>query len=290
MRSMATKVGSATLAGLTVVSFESRRASEMAKLIESYGGRPVVAPSMREVPLESNTEAIAFVRALVAGELELVIFLTGVGTQALTRIAETVCSREEFVQALNRVAVVARGPKPSAALKEIGIHVAISVLEPNTWHDLLRSLDEQQDSIPLKGCRVAVQEYGASNLELLAALADRGARVTRVPVYQWELPTDVGPLRAAIEAMVHDEIDIALFTSSIQVDHLFRLAAESDGEDVMRKALQRILVGSIGPLTSETLRNRGVPPDFEASHPKMGFLVNDAAKHATEVLSKKRVT
>lgn len=289
MRGMESKVASATLAGLAIVSFESRRAAEMAKLIESYGGRAVVAPSMREVPLESNMEAIAFARALVAGELDLVIFLTGVGMQALTRIAETVYSRGQFAQALNRVTVVARGPKPMAALKEIGVGVAISVPEPNTWEDLLRSLDERRDSIPLEGRRVAVQEYGASNPELLAALADRGARVTRVPVYQWELPTDVGPLRAAIEAITRGEVDVALFTSSTQLDHLFRVAAENDSEAGLRKAFQRTLVGSIGPLTSETLRNRGVSPDFEAPHPKMGFLVNEAAKRAAELLSKKRV-
>lgn len=288
MRSMVDKLASATLAGLTVVSFESRRAAEMAKLIESYGGKPVVAPSMREVPLESNTEAIAFARALAAGEFNLVIFLTGVGTQALTRIVETVYSREQFVQALNRVTVVARGPKPAAALKEIGVSVAISVPEPNTWHDLLRSLDEKRDSIRLSGCRIAVQEYGASNAPLLAALAERGARVTRVPVYQWDLPADLAPLRSAVAAIADHKIDVALFTSSIQVAHLFRVAAETGREDAMRRGFHRILVGSIGPLTSDTLRNHGVSLDFEAAHPKMGFLVNEAAKRAAELLPTKR--
>src|SRR3954449_8382610 len=47
-----------TFGGHEVVSFESRRATEMAAIIESYGGRPRVAPSMREVPLEQNAEAL----------------------------------------------------------------------------------------------------------------------------------------------------------------------------------------------------------------------------------------
>jgi uroporphyrinogen-III synthase len=278
----------AGLAGLRVVSFESRRAPEMAKLIESYGGTPVAAPSMREVPLESNTEAIAFARALASGEFDIVIFLTGVGTQALTRVAETVYSREQFVEALRKVTTVVRGPKPAAALKELGVPISVSIPEPNTWRDLLRTFDQRKAALPLEGRRVAVQEYGASNPELLAGLAERGARVTRVPVYQWALPADLGPLRAAIELIAQGQIDVAFFTSSLQVDHLFHIAAESKQDDAVRGAFARILVGSIGPLTSDSLRGHGIAPDFEPSHPKMGFLVNEAAQRGGQLLRTKR--
>jgi uroporphyrinogen-III synthase len=278
----------AGLAGLRVVSFESRRAPEMAKLIENYGGTPVAAPSMRELPLESNTEALAFARALAKGEFDIVIFLTGVGTHALARVAETVYSREQFVEALKKVVTVVRGPKPATALKELGVPISLSIPEPNTWRDLLRAFDDRRTALPLEGRRVAVQEYGASNPELLAGLVERGARVTRVPVYQWALPADLGPLRAAIESIARDQIDVAFFTSSLQVDHLFKIAAESKLDEAIRGAFARILVGSIGPLTSDTLRNHGISPDFEPSHPKMGFLVNEAAQLAPQLLRAKR--
>src|SRR5579864_6817133 len=208
--------GKSGLAGLRVLSLESRRAPEMAKLIENYGGRAVVAPSMREIPLESNTEALEFARKLAAGGFDMVIFLTGVGTRALARVVEAVYPLDQFTAALRKIAVVARGPKPAAALKKLGVPVAIAVPEPNTWRDLLRALDEKADRAPLKGSRVAVQEYGASNSELLAGLTKRGAQVTRVPVYQWGLPEDTRPLRAAVEAIARGEIDVALFTTSIQ--------------------------------------------------------------------------
>jgi uroporphyrinogen-III synthase len=278
----------AGLAGLRVVSFESRRAPEMAKLIENYGGTPVAAPSMRELPLESNTEALAFARALAKGEFDIVIFLTGVGTHALARVAETVYSREQFVEALKKVVPVVRGPKTATALKELGVPISLSIPEPNTWRDLLRAFDDRRTALPLEGRRVAVQEYGASNPELLAGLVERGARVTRVPVYQWALPADLGPLRAAIESIARDQIDVAFFTSSLQVDHLFKIAAESKLDEAIRGAFARILVGSIGPLTSDTLRNHGISPDFEPSHPKMGFLVNEAAQLAPQLLRAKR--
>jgi len=108
-------------AGLRVLALESRRSAEMARLIENSGGIPTVAPSMREVPLESNTEALEFARVLLEGEFHVVIFLTGVGTRTLARAVETAYPREKFAEALRRVAVVARGPKPIAALKELGV-------------------------------------------------------------------------------------------------------------------------------------------------------------------------
>jgi uroporphyrinogen-III synthase len=276
------------LAGLRVLSLESRRAPEMAKLIENYGGSATVAPSMREVPLESNTEALAFARTLATNGFDMVIFLTGVGTRALSRVVKTIYPAEQFTQALRKVVVVARGPKPVAALKELGVPVTIAVPEPNTWRDLLRALDEKPEVAPLKGRRVAVQEYGASNSELLAGLSERGAQVARVPVYQWALPEDTGPLRAAVEAIVRGEIDVALFTTSIQVAHLLRIAREMNREQEVRQAFSRIVVGSIGPMTSEELRGEGFSTDFEPAHPKMGFLVNEAAQRATQLLDKKR--
>jgi uroporphyrinogen-III synthase len=285
---METRTKQNGLAGLRVLSLESRRAAEMAKLIESYGGRAIVAPSMREVPLESNTEALAFARELAAGGFDMVIFLTGVGAKALARVAETEYPLDEFCAALRKTAVVARGPKPVAALRELGVAATMVVPEPNTWKDVLRALDQKSESLPLQGRRVAVQEYGSPNAELLEGLAERGANVTRVPVYQWALPEDTGPLRTAVQAIARGEIDVAMFTSSIQVEHLLQIVREENLEKPMRGAFARIAVGSIGPVTSEELRERNFSVDFEPEHPKMGFLVNEAARRAAEIVAAKR--
>jgi len=109
-----------------------------------------------------------------------------------------------------------------------------------------------------------------------------------VPVYQWALPEDTGPLRAAVEATVRGEIDVALFTTSIQIAHLLRIAREMNLEQQLRRSFARILVGSIGPITSEELREQGLSPDFEPAHPKMGFLVNEAAERGAAMLEEKR--
>ena len=277
-------------AGLHVLTLESRRGPEMAKLIASYGGEAMVAPSMREIPLETNTEALAFARKLAAGGFDMVIFLTGVGTRALSRVAETIYPLDQYLAKLRKITIVARGPKPVAVLREWNVPIALSAPEPNTWREVLRALDENVAKLPLKGNRVAVQEYGVSNPELLAGLRERGAQVTSVPVYEWGLPEDVGPLKAAISALSQGEIDVAMFTTGIQVNHLLQIAAEMNQEDAVRHAFSRMLVASIGPTTSERLREYGIAVDLEPSHPKMGYLVSETAQQSADILMKKRLT
>jgi uroporphyrinogen-III synthase len=262
-----------------VLILESRRAKEMASIVSSYGGHPVSAPSMKEVPLESNPEALAFADALERDEFDLVILLTGVGTRALVAVVEGVKgSRGGFLSALGRTKILARGPKPVAVLRELAVPLWLTAPEPNTWREVLSALDGTRQEFPLAGKRVAVQEYGASNPDLLAGLEARGARVTRVPVYQWALPDDLAPLEAAVRAIVHGQIDVALFTTATQVVHLLKVADSMGMRDEVRHGLKKCLVASIGPTTSEEMREQGIEPDFEPTHPKMGFLVREAAE------------
>jgi uroporphyrinogen-III synthase len=274
---------------LRVLVLESRRAREMAALVTSHGGQPISAPSMREVPLESNTEALAFADALERGEFDLVILLTGVGTRALVAVVEGVRgSREGFVEALRRTKVVARGPKPVAVLRELNVPVWLTAPEPNTWRELLGALDSRQNELSLSGLRVAVQEYGAANPDLLAGLDARGARVTRVPVYQWALPEDLEPLESACRALAEGKVDVVLFTTATQVVHLLHVAETMGLSDGVRGGLGNVVVASIGPTTSEELRQHGITPDLEPDHPKMGFLVREAASRAADLLKAKR--
>lgn len=262
-----------------VLSFESRRAAEIGTLITNFGGTPIVAPALREVALSSNTDALAFARALIDGEFDAVVFLTGVGARALLTVTESVEPRDTFLDALRRVKVVARGPKPVAVLREWGVPVWVTAPEPNTWRELLKAIDGRWADLPAPA-RIAVQEYGVSNTELLDALHAKGASVTRVPVYQWALPEDVGPLKAAIEALVRRDIDVVLFTTGVQAVHLYEVAESMGVAPQMTEGLRAAFIASIGPTTSEELQRRGLPIGLEASHPKMGVLVTEAAEQS----------
>jgi uroporphyrinogen decarboxylase len=282
-----TSATSTNFEGLEVVAFESRHAREMAALITRFGGVPRVAPALREVPAEENAAALAFGAELLAGRVDAVIFMTGVGTRRLIEVLETRHAREEIVQALSKITVVARGPKPVKVLRGLQVPITIAVPEPNTWREVLQELDENTRGFTLAGSRVAVQEYGVPNEEFLAALKSRGVEVRRVPVYQWTLPEDIQPLREAIQALVEGRAQVALFTTSSQVGHLLRVATADGAKDRLLEALEKVVVASVGPYCSEALVDHGIPVDFEPAHPKMGILVQDTAQHAKEILRRK---
>jgi uroporphyrinogen-III synthase len=283
--------------GLRVLSLESRRAREIGALIETYGGRADVAPALREVPLADNPDALAFADGLLRGNFDIVILLTGVGTRALLDVVEQKHARDAFIGALARVKVVARGPKPLAVLREWNVPVWVAAPEPNTWREVLQAIDRETGAVgaelarpdqkTLAGQRIAVQEYGAANPDLLQGLEDRGAIVTRVPVYRWALPEDIGPLKGAARAVAGGDIDLAIFTTATQVVHLLQVAAGMGIERDVRQGLARMVVASIGPTTSEELRQQGIQVDMEASHPKMGFLVREAAERSAELVQAK---
>jgi uroporphyrinogen-III synthase len=274
--------------GLSVLVLESRRSRELAALVTTYGGRPVSAPALREVPLESNTDALTFAEGLVTGAFDVVVLLTGVGTRALLDVVDHTGTREAFVAALARTKVAVRGPKPLGVLRELKIEPWVVAPEPNTWHELLSAIDTKAGDQALQGLRVAVQEYGAANPDLLRGLEDRGAIVTRVPVYRWALPEDLEPLRAAVQAVARGEIDVAIVTTATQVVHLMEVATNMALADAVRSGLSRMVIASIGPTTSEELRRQGLAVDLEASHPKMGFLAREAAEQSPALWAVRR--
>jgi uroporphyrinogen-III synthase len=265
--------------GLRVLSLESRRSAEIERLIRSQGGDPFVAPSMREVPLTDNPRAFEFAEKLFRGEFEMMILLTGVGTRLLNDVLSTRYPEDSFKNALRSITLVVRGSKPMAVLREWGIPAQVMVPEPNTWREILAAIYGRTER------KIVVQEYGRPATELIEALRSR-AEVSTVPVYQWDLPLDCGPLREAVKRLAANEFDVAMFTTSIQIPHLFRIAEEEGVE--IRPVLKKMVIASVGPTTSETMREWGMEPDMEPSHPKMGFLVNDTAARASKILQSKQ--
>jgi uroporphyrinogen-III synthase len=268
--------------GLRVVSLESRRSREIEKLIRGQHGEPFIAPSMREVPLEDNPKVFEFAERLFRGEFDMMILLTGVGARLLGEVIGMRWPVEALAQALRTVTVVVRGPKPFAVCREWNVPVTLVAPEPNTWREILSVTQGRPEK------RIAVQEYGRTSAELLAGLYARGAEVTAVPVYNWDLPDNVEPLREAVRRISNHEFDVLMLTTSVQVTHMLRIAGELGLEQAARGALSRMVVASVGPTTSETLADFGIKADFEPSRPKMGYLVTETAAAAAGILERKR--
>jgi len=278
-------VDSPGFGGLRVAAFESRRAEEMSRLIVRHGGQACVSPSMREVPIERNPAAAEVAKQLLTGQFDVAIIMTGVGFQHLLAVAERTVDRQRFLASLSDITTIARGPKPTAAMREVGLVPTIRIAEPNTWREILDVIDER---LPVTNSRVLLQEYGQTNPSLIAGLEARGAEVTNLRVYQWDLPLDLEPLKNNVLALAAAEREVALFTSAQQVVNVLRVANEWNCADALRRAMRSMVVASIGPTTTEALHLHELPVDLEPDHSKMGQLVAQAAAASQAIRRRKQ--
>jgi uroporphyrinogen-III synthase len=270
---------------LRTISLESRRSGELARLLERHGIPAVQAPSLREVPLADQTAALTFGAALLGGECDVLVLLTGVGARALIAALEVRWAAADIIAALSKTVLACRGPKPVAVLKELGLRPTVTAPEPNTWRDLLIALE----AIDLSQRRVWVQEYGRPHPELVSGLVSRGAYVQSAAVYAWQLPEDLGPLERGIEAICNGNAEAIVFTSAQQIEHMLEVSQRMQLREAVMSALQsRVLVASIGPLTTAALAEKGIAVDIEPEHPKMGHLVKVLVERGVSSLASKR--
>ncbi|MEC8161309.1 MAG: uroporphyrinogen decarboxylase, partial [Planctomycetota bacterium] len=257
-------------------AFESRRADDLKRLIEKFGGQAHVSASMREVQLDDQREAIDFAHRLLVGDIDVVVLLTGVGFRYLMNVVSKHVDQERLIHSLTDVVTVARGPKPAAVMREFGLQPTYRVPEPNTWREILTTMDAE---LSLNSQTVALQLYGKVNPSLIAGLEARGAKVVSVPIYRWDFPESTVELEKNVHRLVSHELDMVMFTSAHQLVNLIKLARRLNLEQEVVTGLNQTIVASIGPTTSEMIREYGIEVDFEPSHPKMGHLVSESARH-----------
>jgi uroporphyrinogen-III synthase len=273
------------LQGRRVALFESRFGSEFANLVRKQGAEPLLGPALVEAPLALGEELRSFVAALRAGQIDVFMVLTGAGQRKLVELVAPIMPAEELRECLARVVVAARGPKSVFALRELGVKAQVVAPEPHTWETLLNALEAHA---PVAGRRIALQQYGVPHERLTRALEARSAKVTQVPVYRWQLPSDTGPLQQVIRELCAGKVDALLFTAGPQAGALVEVAGQMGVEAALRAALARTALGSVGPSCSEAMRGLDLEPDFEPEHGKMGHLVLLAARCVGEVLARKR--
>ncbi len=255
----------------------------MEQLIRRHDGDPFVAPSVKETPFEQHDEVYRWAERLFSARFEMLVLMTGAGLTFLRDILTERYPLERFADALRKVTIVSRGPKPVAVLHEMGVSAQIIVPEPNTWREIVPVIAERAER------RIAIQEYGRANPEFAAALAQIGAEVSPISIYRWALPDDLGPLREAVRRIAELECDVVLFTTSIQLTHLLEVAAGMGRSAEVRRALaENLAIGSVGPVMDATLADYGFAADIVPAHPKMPMLVRAAAEMAASVLQSKR--
>lgn len=273
--------------GFCIAALESRRADDMQRMIQRFGGKAFVSPSMREVPIDPNREAIDFAHRVMTGQVHVVILMTGVGFRYLLRSIERHVDLQRFLDSLSDIVTICRGPKPAAAMKEVGLTPTHRVPEPNTWRELLQTIDA---GVSIANQTIGLQEYGVTNASLIAGLEARGATVQPLRVYGWELPEDTAPLEENVRQIAQGKRDMLLLTSAHQVVNMLRIAEQMGILNELRDGLHRTVIASIGPTTSQMLHECDIHVDLEPSHPKMGHLVTESATRGVPLIKSKRIT
>ncbi len=257
-------------AGVNVLSLESRRAEEMQSLIRGYNGIGTVAPSLREVPLETNTRLLEFAAELRIGQVQHLVCMTGVGTKFLLQQLKNI---PETIAALQNTTIVIRSNKATSVLREHGLSATL-VNDPHTWHEI----QSHYQNTDLQNQTIWIAEFGEDTpSELISNLQAKGAKVQTLALYRWALPENTKPLEDAIRGVCNNEFQWLLLTSGVQLWHAITFAKTLGLETDFRAALQKIRIASIGPSCNEAILELGFTPSIVAEPHKMGTLVRAAA-------------
>jgi uroporphyrinogen-III synthase len=260
--------------GARVAVLEARYGDTMAKLVESYGGRPYAVPALREQDVDSPRIDM-LVYGIARGRFSTIVALTGVAAQRLFDEAERRGMLSAVQERLRRCTVVARGPKPAAVMFRYGVR-ATPVDAPFTTREVLQKLLARDVSRR----SVALLHYGEPNRELAFVLRTRGARLAEFLLYEWCLPDDTIPLQEMVRELIGGNVDAIAFTNQIQMRHLNIVAARMGVADELAGALTRnVVVASIGPSCTHHLRRLGIQPLVVPVVPKMRPLVSSLAEH-----------
>ena len=256
------------LANVTVGILEHRFTKEFTKLLERFGADVDACPLLEEKPVENRDELQDFIRHVVAGSLDAMVFLTGVGAKFLVAEAESMGSKDDFLKALDKITIIVRGPKPVAALRQFGIHVDV-IPDNATTEGVILALRNRE----LSRRRVGVQLYGTPNPQLVSALEDKGAIVMPIQVYAYGAAADSSAVRSLLSRIIDGRVQVLAFTNTIQVTMLFDAATQFGMSEGLQSSLsERVVLASIGEVTSRALASKGLTPKIVPAQSKMGAL------------------
>ena len=242
------------LAGITVAVTRARaQASGLAARLRELGATTVEAPAIRIVPVDGPAPDL--------GRYDLVCITSPNGVRLLF---ERLAAAGLDARALAGARVAAIGPGTARALREQGVTADIV---PERF--VAEGLVEALAGVPVK--RALIARAAEARDVLPDALRERGAEVDVVKLYE----TVAEPLSEA-ELAAARAADYVTFTSSSTVRFFLQ---SIDGE-----LPPDVRLASIGPVTSESLRERGREPDVEATRHDIDGLIDalvaDAAQRA----------
>ena len=246
------------LQGRLIALPESRQLDLMAGLLERRGANTLRCPllAIHDAPDKQPIEQ--WLQEFIDSPPDELILLTGEGLRRLCGFAERAGVKPQFLVALEEVRTLIRGPKPGAAMRELGLRPSLQAVVPTT-EGVITTLDE----FDLSGRSVGVQLYGSDpNIRLVEYLAGRGCKVRPVAPYIYADQMDEQQVEKLIGELVGGRVDAVAFTSQPQIKRLFKVAKKNGLEQGLRDGLAQTCVAVVGPLVAAKLEALDVRVDL----------------------------
>lgn len=235
------------LAGLSIAVTRARaQVSGMARRLRELGARVVEAPAIRIEPLPGPVPDLS--------RYDLICLTSPNG---VTELFKRLSAGGRDARALAGARVAAIGPGTAAALRRHGVIADIVPQERFVAEGLVDALS----GVPVG--RALIARAAQARDTLPEALRARGAQVEVLALYRTVVEQLSERQRAALQTA-----DYVTFTSSSTVRNLL---AGLDGQ--LGQAGHRPRIASIGPVTSATVREHGLPVDVEASRHDIDGLI-----------------
>jgi uroporphyrinogen-III synthase len=262
------------LSGFSIVVTCDRRSEEFAASFARRGASVTRAPVLRLVPLEDDVELHAATVRVIDRPPEDVIVTTAIGFRGWVEAADAGGLAPDLLRVLGSARILARGPKGRGAIRAAGLVEDWSAATETTVEVVEHLLAQG-----VRGRRIAVQQHGLPDDELLDRLTAAGADVERVPVYRWGPSPEPAAVQRAIDATCTGTVDAVVFTSA-PGSQAFLDAARSAGRlpELLSAFRADTVCAAVGPITAEPLGRAGLTPLVPDRY-RLGALVRAVADH-----------
>jgi uroporphyrinogen-III synthase len=246
------------LNGYRILILETREEAQFSRLLTEQGASVLQCPmfAIHDAPDPAPIEA--WIARAIDKPFDDLVLMTGEGLRRLVKVARAKGVDQDFIAALGKARIFARGPKPGRALREIALEPQQTTEKPTS-----EGIAEMLARIDLKGHRLGLQLYpDKDHSVLIGAIAGQGAEVDPVLPYVYDAQAADSNIVTAIEEMAGGRIDAIALTSSGQPRRLFEVARAHGCEARLREGLAKTPIASVGPVVSEELQSLGLHADI----------------------------
>jgi uroporphyrinogen-III synthase len=287
------------MTGLRIAITCSRRASELAHLVENFGGIPHIAPTTAIHAMQYTPAIENFIRRIMEGRIDYVIFMTAPGVHLFMLAARNFGSEQKLVEALNQTIIVSRSFKPKHALAQHGVRTDI-VPEENTSDGIVSILSNYD----IHHKEIAILSHGAAPVGLKEQLTIAGAYVIEYSIYRYSLePNETGAeilssmgfkskipeeqkVIEVIKELNNGLIDAITFTSPPAVRGLFKIAEIHHMKESLLSGLNNhTIIAAVGPSTKKALEQHSVKVDIVPKVYKIGPMIKALSDYFDEIRS-----